>query len=483
MTSQISDEFRRMQAAFGFLVNELNSTNGFPVQQPHDEETPIVREEQQMPGAFTFPATESSNGNNQEINNPSNASLITHKINKIFIIIFTGLVLIILIPLYAIYRIFIYIFFIIASLYKKIQKHSYKSLRSNDPTDIARRFIMRFDERIGNKTKNVILEENETNEGLQNNIQTDNLLRESHLVEIERPDFLECAYSHALYILKKDVRWLLCYIESDENKESIDFTNNVLINKDFLKFINDRNFLVWGGDISDSEAFQICNQFNITKLPFLGVLCLTVNQIPTSSGMRQSPPVLSLVAKIQGYKSLNEVLKKFDRAYKKYNPVVLQLQSNNSSLQGALRDLQGEALENSVRRNQQRIHESQQQNLEDLKSQWLKWRKSTLVAECTEAGEYARIAIKLPNGTRKKYKINKNCSLEEIYAHVECDLLNNVRIDNSINYDKPRNYNHSYKFDLYTVMPRHSFLPDINVYIYETTSVYPNGNLVVEMRE
>lgn len=506
MMDQVAEEFRRMQDAFNVLVTGLNwSSQQQPPQQSqgrqHDEETPISRPE--MPGGFMPVQQERQSGAdaNADATNTTmgdnEGTLLSRKVNKALSVLFISLLLIIMIPLYIIIRIFVHILFFVLSILVKIQSHGYKSIRNNDPVNISRRFIMRFDERIGNKSKNLLVADNEELSG--NTVSNDNsvhmadacaeaadadasnVIDESHLVEIERPDFLECAYSHALYIVKKDIRWLLVYIESDQNREAVDFTHDVLINKKFLKFIKDRKILVWGGDISESEAFQTCNQFNITKIPFLGLFCLTVNQIPTSSGMQQSAPVLSLVAKIQGYKSLNATLNKLDRAYKKYNPTVNQLKLNSSSLHGAVRNLQGEAYANSLRRSQHQRQE-RQQNQEALRSQWLKWRKSTLVPECNERGEYSRIAIKLPDSSRVQIKVKKTCSLEEIYALVECTFLQQVEIDDSVVYEQPANYRHEYKFDIYSLVPRQMLPRDTTSVISENPLVYPNGNLIVEPR-
>lgn len=504
MPNQFSEEFRRVQDTVNTLINGLNGPTN-QQQRLNDEETPISSRIPEMPGGFTPIIENNNNNNNININNnnatnPSNenesnnlSNNLSNKFNKLTSILFITIILIIMTPLYILFRIFLSFSFFILSIIIKIQKHGYKSIRNNDPLNISRRFIMKFDDRIGNKSKNININElqsntdnittnsnhnnNITNNNNVNNNSTDSVIDESNLVEIERPDFLECSYSQALYIVKKDITWLLVYIESSENKESIDFTNDVLINKKFLKFIKDRKFLVWGGDICDSEAFQTCNQFNITKLPFLGLLCLTVNQIPTSSGIQQSTPVLSLVTKIQGYKNLNFVLKKLDKAYKKYNPIVSQLKSNNNS-QNLSNSLENEAYENSIRRTQQ----FRQNNIE-LRQNWLKWRKSKILPECNEQGQYARIAIKLPNGNRVQLKVNKNCTLEEIYAIVECNLLENIEIDSNINYTEPLNYHHQYKFDIYTLIPKELLVCDSNTIISNNSLVFPSGNLIVETRE
>lgn len=461
-----------------------------------DEETPITTSTvPEMPGGFVnIPTTDDSNESNNVDNNNSNH--ISNKMHKIGSVISVTLLLIIMIPMYILLRVFIYFSLFILSLVIKIQKHGYKSIRNNDPANISRRFIRNFDDRIGNKARTIINDTvntdatNSTN-GLgtltaNSESSRDSVIDESHLVEIERPDFMECAYSQALYIVKRDIKWLLIYIESDSNKECIDFTNDVLIDPKFLKFIKERNFLVWGGNISESEAFQVCNEFNITKLPFLGLLCLTVSQVPTSSGLQQSPPILSLVSKIQGYKNINTTLNKLEKAYKKYNPTINQLRMNSSTtLQGAVRNLQEEAYENSLRRTQpqrqqrQQRRERERENQERLRLEWLKWRKSKIEPECAVQGEYARIAIRLPDNKRVQLKINKSCSTEEIYAIVECNLLNEVEIDADTEYQEPQGYTHDYGFSIYSLVPRQ--LLNKEDIISDNSLVYPSGNFIVEI--
>lgn len=491
MSGDPANEFARLQSTFNSLVNEIRHSSHQRLQQ-HDVETSVpgnttAGNTLEMPGAFPFetrnttdPSVQREPPSGPTVGPLSNLFSSGSLTSKVLLVIFITVLIVLMLPVYIFTRILIYVFFVVVAIAIKFKKMKYKPLPSNDPTDVSRRFIARFDDRIGNKNKLMSDAEMESSSG--------DLVGESHLAELERPDFLECAYSHALYILQKDARWLLCYVESNDNPESIEFTKDVLINKQFLSFIRDRDILVWGGDISESEAFLAANQFNITKLPFLGLLCLTVNQIQTSSGTQDTEPVLSLVAKIQGYKSLSATLKKLDKAYQKYDPVVRRLRSRGANnLQSVMRSLQGEAYDNSLRRNhfqrqqmEQRERETQQE-IDAKRSQWLQWRKSLLAPPCTESGEYARIAVKLPNGERQMYTVDKTCSLEEIYALVECNAMNDVVIDNSRTYEQPSNYTHEYSFKVYTVLPRELLPSQTDVSIADTPSIYPSGSLIVEM--
>lgn len=446
--NSIVDEFQRIQSVHHQLLNQLSESTNH--QRVADEETPRI-ESQQMPGGFAF---------NNQPDNPPVANSPTF-LSKLFITGTATILIIILIPLYLVYRFLVYVFFLIASILIKFQRIRYQALKSNDAVDIARRFIRNFDERIGNTS----IPDQDTNR-VDNN--------ETDAITTPRPDFLECAYSHSMLMVKKDVRWLLCYIESSQNSECVDFTHDVLIHPKFLRFVKRRNILMWGGDVADTEAYFACNQFNITKLPFLGFMCMTVNQIPTSSGMQQSPPVFSLVSKIQGYKDLNSILKKLDKAYKKYNPGVIRIQ--NLSLESAnmtIVDPMGTTGTTHVNRSRT------QANIAESTLQWRQWRKSQLVPVSNDADEYTKIAIKTPDGSRQVIKINRSCSLEEIYATIECTILNDIEIDDNSIYERPVEFTHEYKFNIFTVFPREHIVADSNTLIVDTPAIFPSGNIVV----
>ncbi|KAH3661744.1 hypothetical protein OGAPHI_005922 [Ogataea philodendri] len=394
-----------------------------------------------------------------------------------------GLVLFVVVPAYILLRVLGFVLLIVIGgvmpLILRLHPNRYHVIRRHaDPGDMARRFIIEFDDMIGNRTLNNAQEE-----------ETGDLIRQDELMEIPRPDFLECAYSHALHFAKKDARWLVLYIHSEENQDTKSFVDDVLINPAFLQYIKDKQMLVWGGDIKDSEAFQVANQFKVTKLPFLGLLCLTVTETPTASGIQQSSPVLSMVCKIQGPTPVEKVISKFQKSYSKFNPTLQTLRAEFERLEHDrnTRQLQDQAYENSLQRDrlrrlaearEQRAHQEQLQ-LAALKTQWLKWRKSTLLPEPRSGG--ARTAIRLPNGSRLRRNFDKTAKIEEIYAFVECCQLNDVEINDSDSLERPIGYEHRYEFQIYTVYPREVVSVDDDVAIADSQQVFPDGNLIVEL--
>ncbi|QPG75275.1 hypothetical protein FOA43_002626 [Brettanomyces nanus] len=396
------------------------------------------------------------------------------KIHRIFnrLLKVTGdaLVYLIIVPFYLLYKLIglILLIFVgyLTPVVRKIQQNRHYKLvkKLNDPTDVARRFIMEFDEMIGNRVKP----------------ENDDDAADTPL-EIDRPDFLECAYSQALYTVKKEARWLMIYVHSEEHEFTQHFVNGVLLNAEFLQLIRDRGFLCWGGSIKESESFLVTNQFKVSQLPFLGLLCLTVNQTPTASGMQQSAPILSLVCKIQGDLNVDEVIARMRRAYDKFNPTVANLRAEyeRHSQARLMRKLQDQAYEKSLQRDKERrLEKERQDKQEQLEKQWRRWRKSMLRPEMDLLGEYARVAIRLPDGGRKQFKFDKHCKLEELYAYVEC--MHEQLTDGEV-VAKPEGFQYKYTFKIVSVMPRKEVEPDETTELKDCTAVYPSGNLIVEM--
>ncbi|ODV84981.1 hypothetical protein CANARDRAFT_28713 [[Candida] arabinofermentans NRRL YB-2248] len=496
LTSQIPTTTRRSSSmssgSRGQQIGIQDRINNFLNQFVGESQEPNTMN---MPGAF--PTDESITTSSRQ-----QPSKLFKYLSKAVSYTTETVVFLIVLPLFTLYKVLGFLLLILVGLIvpiiMKIQPMKYKTVkRGCDPGDVARRFIMKFDDFIGNRAKSHLNENPLITDELTD---TDSrLISQNQLLEIERPDFLECAYSQALYFAKKEYRWLLVYIHSDQNEDTPSFVNDILINKTFLQFIKEKEILIWGGDITDSESFQIANQFKINKLPFLGLLCLTVHQTPTASGVQQSAPLLSIFCKIQGLGStktpeanIQRVMSKLQRAYNKFNPtlVTLRAEYERQNESRNMRRVQDQAYENSLKRDKLRKIEKERQlkeaadrkKLQELEIQWLKWRKSVLLPEAIETGTFARVAIRLPNGTRIQHKFPKTASIEEIYAFVECECLGkDIEIDNDDMIQRPIGYVHEYKFNINSVYPRETLQVDSDTLIETNGLVYPNGNLIVEM--
>lgn len=415
-------------ASFMSLVRFSRSQSPFAPPQSDSEETPL----NQMPGGFQRDRAPEEPAVNT-------ASVQMNMFDMMMQFVVSTLFLIVFVPVYIIYRLSVVIVFFMAAVISRLQGIG-TQFSSSDPKDISRRFAMDLDDRLRKVSVNDI--ENQ--------------------VQLNRPQFLECSYSEAIGKVKGELRWLLLYIESPHSLECAKFSQTVLTNESVLEFINSNNVCVWGGDITKSEAFQVSNQFNITKLPFLGLLCMTRQQIPTSSGTQQSHPMISLVMRIQGLKDPSHVYKKLTRAYNKYNAGVNSIR-----------------LEYGINPSTQDRSRSHAGTSTQIYEQWLKWRTSKLSEHTSETS--ARIAIKFPDGKRHEISLPSDSSVEEIYAYIECKFNNNVILIPGGIYTEPVGYNHHYDFSLLASFPERELLrPSDSRPLSEIPAIYPNGSLMVE---
>lgn len=131
------------------------------------------------------------------------------------------------------------------------------------------------------------------------------------------PPFVLSSYTQALYLAKTRAKFLFIYISNAQKDELF---SNIITNEEFIKLFLNSNIIIWGGDVRNLEAFQVGNSLNVTKYPFLGLLCLTRTTKMTPQGPTKTSPKISLVAKLQGNIKCtpNLIEEKFIKKIKKY---------------------------------------------------------------------------------------------------------------------------------------------------------------------
>ncbi|KAJ2968992.1 hypothetical protein NUW58_g10095 [Xylaria curta] len=89
--------------------------------------------------------------------------------------------------------------------------------------------------------------------------------------------FHELGIAQALDLAKRDLKFLLIVLMSPEHDDTEAFTRDTLLAPEVVSFINDpaNNIVLWGGNVLDSEAYQVAAEYNCTKFPFSCLVCLT----------------------------------------------------------------------------------------------------------------------------------------------------------------------------------------------------------------
>ncbi|KAJ5466038.1 hypothetical protein N7530_009825 [Penicillium desertorum] len=286
--------------------------------------------------------------------------------------------------------------------------------------------------------------------------------------------FLENGYNMALEKAHRDLKYLMVILLSPEHDDTNSWVRDTLLAPEVVEFINDpqNNLLVWGGNVQDSEAYQVANSLKCTKFPFAAVIVHTPNVSSTA---------MSVVGRIAGLTTPSEVVNKLRTVVTSNSEPLERLRSSRAEQQASrsLREEQDSATSGRWRSTEaagrQAAEEQRRRNL----AQWKLWRGQSLSAEPgPDVKDAVRISVRLPSGDRIMRKFAPDVDIEEIYAVVECyDILQEQETEHVAS--APEGFVHQYGFRLVSPMPRVVYPVDEGGSVKE--KIGRGGNLLVEL--
>ncbi|KAM7201405.1 UBX domain containing protein [Naviculisporaceae sp. PSN 640] len=307
--------------------------------------------------------------------------------------------------------------------------------------------------------------------------------------------FFEGGHAQALDTAKKDLKFLLTVLISPEHDDTDKFVRNTLLAPQVVSFINDssNNIMIWGGNVLDSEPYQVAREYMCTKYPFSCLICLTPKEGSTRMGV---------IKRIAGPVSPDAYVSYIQKAMEKYAPELDGVRAERAAQAMArnLRSEQDSAYERSLARDRERARQRKEaaaaaaaaeqrareeaeaaERLAELREQWRKWRATTIAPEPdTSVKDSVRLALNMPvslGGDRVIRRFARETSLEDLYAFVECyELLKEGASTEQV--AKPDEYEHKYSFQISSLMPRETFAPDTTITIAE--KIGRGGSLIVE---
>lgn len=316
---------------------------------------------------------------------------------------------------------------------------------------------------------------------------------EDQLTGDERlPPFFEGLCSQAFYMATKRAKVLFVYLTNDENEHALVLLHQVIVNTEFLRYFNDPEVIIWGGDLTNHEGYQLANSLGVTKFPFLGLLCLTRNTKMSPAGPVKTSPTISLVLKIQGgippqTNASALIQQKFGTALARYTPELALIRGE------LMEKYQHEVMMRQMKqRYEESLHRDQLKKLHKERKQaeekWLKYQATHRFAQIDSDG--AQVAFKFADGHRQQVVIDGDRPVSDLYTYVELwnrgylgpngptvelELLD-VEFDASFDH-----FSMNYKFCLALAVPPRENLSDKKEHpIREVQSIYPSGLLVVQ---
>ncbi|VBB88089.1 Conserved hypothetical protein [Yarrowia lipolytica] len=351
----------------------------------------------------------------------------------------------------------------ITGIYPSNRGAAHSERKSINPRDTAARFIRHFEDTYGNE----------------------------HGLEM-----FEGGYSQALDTAKRGLRFLVVLLMSPAHDDTPAFYRDILCSAQVVVFLKENHVIVWGGDVRESEAFQVASQLKCTSFPFSALVAPSPR---SGSNIRE----MIVLHKIQHLVTAPRWIHALEQGINGHRGKLasLAMDQQERDLTRRLRQEQEEAYERSLAqdraRDQQRAREreavaeaeraaAEAERHKELQAQkrqqWIKWRAGKIKEkkEDDASTPTARVGIRVPSGTRLNCKFPAYSTLEDLYAYVEChELLNGD--DDFSDVEKPEDYDHEYSFELVSPMPRKVIKPVTDVTVQEEPAIWPNGALNVEV--
>jgi FAS-associated factor 2 len=323
--------------------------------------------------------------------------------------------------------------------------------RALPPAENARRFIREFSEEFG-----------------------DNNDESSH-GESSTPllPFAESGFNLTLDTAKKDLKFLLVVLLSPSHDENTTYVRETLLSSQFKSFLNshESDLILWGGNVRDSEAYQVSANLQCTKFPFAALICQSSE--PGSSGQMTvvlravgPMPPAELVAKLGTAITSHQASLSAARAQQAERTATQNLRREQDSAyerslaQDRERARRRREEEEAARRAEQQARE-QVRLAEKKKSdlhQWRRWRAQSLPLEpAANVNDAIRVSIRMPSGERVIRKFRAEAEMEELYAFVDCYEVvkaQGAEEEDEKDVEEPEGYEHEYSFRLVSPMPR-----------------------------
>ncbi|KAL5604403.1 hypothetical protein BROUX41_002375 [Berkeleyomyces rouxiae] len=292
----------------------------------------------------------------------------------------------------------------------------------------------------------------------------------------EELPFFEGGAAQALDAAKNDLKFLLMVLISPEHDDTDSFVRETLLAPEVIEFVKNpaNNIILWGGNVLDSEAYQVSLEYNCTKFPFTVLVCLTPKEGSTRMG---------IIKRMAGPMPASRYLRELGLGIEKYTADLASVRSERRAREAArtIREEQDSAYERSLARDRERARQRREAEREKAEAEqlaaveaakeaeqgakrhlWRRWRAFTIAPEPESSdSDVVRLAIKMPEESgagRIVRRFKASATLDDLYAFVECfDLLGSqAQSDESTldDLEEPEGYTHKYDFHVASTMPR-----------------------------
>ncbi|CUA77150.1 hypothetical protein RSOLAG22IIIB_12570 [Rhizoctonia solani] len=339
---------------------------------------------------------------------------------------------------------------------------------TDDPRTAAMRWVRQLEEETGAVSVNRAKDLEGQNEGKGKEPLNTGVL----------PNFYIGSYEEALRIAQRELRVLCVILVSEEHDDVAQFKRNVLANEEVVNTLTENNFVVWGGDVRDREAYQASLKLAATTYPFAAFVSLLPP--PSTRSSTSTTSQLSVVSRLNPLSPTAFVTHISHTVIPRTQPFLQRLRTAEQQRirERQLREEQDRAFEESMRRDGERIRaarerereaeaqaaqEAERQRLkreeEDRRERrrrgrevWRRWARRNLVPD--EPSQGVRVTVRIPSGQRRTRVFPPSAPVKTLYAFVETLSIPTDQSPADDPTSPPTGYEHEWGFELATTFPR-----------------------------
>ncbi|KAI3487035.1 hypothetical protein L1887_49071 [Cichorium endivia] len=313
------------------------------------------------------------------------------------------------------------------------------------------------------------------------------------------PPFFIGSYTDALRQAKEQIKIPGHRAGEPASTADVDrFKQHTLTDNELVELLSRDDFIVWGGDVREREAYTVARTLQASTYPFVAFIALqpprqSSRAAAASSGSSPRPAVLS---RLEGSPSsatsaasiashISDVLLPRTRVYMDR----LRAERRRREMERELRAEQDRAYQEASRRDAERIaqrreeerrkaveaqrrreEQEQKEELQRRQQIWRRWASNNLVPQEPGAThEAVRFSFRLPSGKTLARRFSPLDPVEAVFAYVESasvaleaseaegEVSASVALEASEaegEVRKPEGYEHTYRFSLVTGYPR-----------------------------
>ncbi|XP_031572121.1 FAS-associated factor 2-like [Actinia tenebrosa] len=243
------------------------------------------------------------------------------------------------------------------------------------------------------------------------------------------PNFYQGTYSQVLNDAKRELRFVLVYLHSDDHQHTPAFCRSTMMNSGFIEYVNGC-MLFWAVDVRSAEGYRVSNALRETTYPFLALICLRDNRMTVVGRMEGIMPVdryVSILAQLVADNEPALIAARVERQERSQTQTLRdeQDQAYHESLKADKEKERRKLEEQEKKRKEEeaiRLKEQASQNkLESIARSRVEKREQLPEEPSPSDPDVFRVLVRLANGTRLERYFLKSHKLQTLYDFVFCN--------------------------------------------------------------